>query len=183
MPHLETTALLGSARSGDQRAADALFERVYADLRRLSQARLNGHQDAVTISATELVHESYLKLIGSEDWNDRKHFMAVAARAMRQVLTDRARARSAQKRGGGRRAITLHEDAGAVGTDALGDILAVDTALTRLSTYDAQLGELVELRFFAGMTNAEVADIFGVTPRTTTRMWARAKAHLRHSLD
>ena len=183
MPYPETTALLASARNGDPRAADTLFERVYDDLRRLSQYRLNEERCAVTISATGLVHESYLKLIHGGDWTDRAHFMAVAARAMRQILTDRARARSAQKRGGTSRPLTLLEDATVAGPDVLGDVLAVDEALTRLSARDEQLGKLVELRFFAGMTNAEIAEVFGVTPRTTARMWARAKAHLRLSLD
>lgn len=187
MSALETTALLLSAREGDARAADALFERVYDELRRLSQSKLNEEPGAVTLSATGLVHESYLKLIHQGDWTDRAHFMAVAARAMRQILTDRARARAAYKRGGTDRAATLaHEPSVLVGddqTDALADVLAVDAALTRLMSRDPELGRLVELRFFAGMTNAEAADVLGVTPRTTARMWARAKAHLRVSLD
>ena len=185
MPDSRTLALLASAKRGDARAADALFERVYDDLRRLSQDRLNDEPGNVTISATGLVHESYLKLIHEGDWTDRTHFMAVAARAMRQILTDRARARNALKRGGNERPETLNTRvaSGVTADDPLADVLAVDHALTRLGARSADLAKLVELRFFAGLTNNEAAEILGVTPRTATRMWARAKAHLRLSLD
>ena len=137
----------------------------------------------MTLSATGLVHEVYLKLIRSGGWSDRAHFMAVAARAMRQILTDRARARSAQKRGGNQKAITLHDDLNIAESTATDQILAVDGALNRLAVRDAELARVVELRFFGGMEIAEIADVLGVSQRTVARKWARAKAHLRSDLE
>jgi RNA polymerase sigma factor (TIGR02999 family) len=176
-----TTVLVADARSGDARAADLLFGRVYDELRRLSQSQLRAEAGAVTISATGLVHEAYLKLLGADGWADRGHFVAVAARAMRQILTDRARARGAQKRGGGAVAVTLVPEH--AGVDAVADdVLAVDAALDRLAGRDAGLAKLVELRFFGGLEVAEAAEVLGVSERTAARHWARAKAHLRAEL-
>lgn len=178
----ETTALLHAVRNGDDRACDALFPHVYAELRRLSEQRIRRQSGAVTLSATGLVHEAYLKMAGGGDWADRAHFMAVAARAMRQILTDRARARTADKRGGALRAVTLHDDE--VGTEdiSLDQILSVDAALERLAAHDARLARLVELRFYGGMEVDEIAEVLGTSPRTTARDWARAKAYLRSFL-
>lgn len=178
MPPPNTTALLSAARRGDARAADLLLPRVYAELRRLAQAQVSAEPGVVTVSATGLVHEAYLKLVEGGDWADRSHFLAVASRAMRQVLTDRARSRSAQKRGGGARPATLVDHL--VGTeDAADRVLAVDAALDRLAAHDAGLAQVVELRFFGGLTTDEAAEALGVSPRTAARRWARAKAHLR----
>ena len=176
-----TTALLSAAGDGDSRAADLLFDRVYDELRRLSQAQIGAEPGVVTISATGLVHEAYLKLIGADGWANRGHFVAVAARAMRQVLTDRARARMAEKRGGGAAAVTLVT--GHLGTEQVADdVLAVDAALDRLAARNVDLARLVELRFFGGLEVAEAADVLGVSSRTAARQWARAKAHLRADL-
>ena len=179
----ETTALLHAVRDGDARAADELLPHVYAELRRLSQAKLAAEWGLVTLSATGLVHEAYLKLIHGGKWEDRAHFMAVAARAMRQILTDRARARNAQKRGGVGRPATLCADVVGDEGAALDRVLAVDRALGRLAAHDAELARLVELRFFGGMEIAEVAAVLDQSPRTTARRWARAKAHLHALLD
>jgi RNA polymerase sigma factor (TIGR02999 family) len=179
----ETTALLAAARKGEARAADLLFGRLYDELRRLSGAYVAAEAHGATLSATDLVHEAYLKLISGGDWADRAHFMAIAARAMRQILTDRARARRAAKRGGEARAVTLDPDllgAPLPGSpsDAHEQVLAVDAALERLSARDEDLGRLVELRFFGGLEVREVAEVTGVSERTAARQWARAKAHL-----
>lgn len=182
-PSVHTTLLLQSARQGDARAADLLFPHVYAELRRLAGAHVAHERDGHTLGATALVHEAYLKLVGSSDvgWQDRTHFLAIAARAMRQILTDYARARQAAKRGSGAHAVTLDDD-------RLGEsqpdetILAVDEAVTRLAGHNADLARLVELRFFGGLEVEEAAEALGVSPRTAARMWARAKAHLRADL-
>lgn len=178
----ETTVLLHRVRDGDARALDTLLPHVYDELRRLSERRIRRQSGNVTLSATGLVHEAYLKLAGGGDWNDRAHFMAIAARAMRQILTDRARARAADKRGGANRAVTLHDDL--VGGDevSLDQILAVDAALERLAAHDERLARLVELRFYGGMEVDEAAAVLGTSPRTTARDWARAKAYLRSFL-
>ena len=182
-PSAETTALLAAARKGEARAADLLFTRLYDELRRLSGAYVAAEAHGLTLSATGLVHEAYLKLIAGGDWADRAHFMAIAARAMRQILTDRARARRASKRGGEARAVTLDYDLlGAhlpgADPDAHEQVLAVDAALERLSARDEHLGRLVELRFFGGLEVGEAAEVLGVSARTAARQWARAKAHL-----
>ena len=178
----ETTALLHDLRDGDARASDALFPHVYAELRQLSARRIQGQPGAVTLSATGLVHEAYLKMAGGGDWADRAHFMAVAARAMRQILTDRARARTADKRGGALRPVTLQDDLVAGDEESLDQVLAVNAALERLEARDARLARLVELRFYGGMDVDEAAEVLGTSPRTTARDWARAKAYLRSFL-
>lgn len=179
----DTTALLHAVREGDSRAVDALLPYVYGELRRLSESKIRSEPGVVTISATGLVHEAYLRLIDAGEWQDRAHFMAVAARAMRQILTDRARARNAQKRGGAARPITLDDDVVGDEDATLDRVLAVDLALDRLGGHDAELARLVELRFFGGMEITEVAAVIGLSPRTTARRWARAKAHLNALLD
>ncbi|PAP81426.1 hypothetical protein B1759_08885 [Rubrivirga sp. SAORIC476] len=182
MLRAETTALFQAAREGDARAADALFPHVYGELRRLAQARIAGESGVVTVSATGLVHEAYLKLVEGGDWSDRAHFAAVAARAMRQILTDRARARNAAKRGGAARAVTLDADLAGLAETTSEQVLAVDDALEQLAARDARLAELVELRFFGGLEVAEAAEALGISVRTAARDWARAKAHLHDIL-
>ena len=177
-----TTDLLSAARDGDARAADHLFARVYDELRRLSQSYVAAEPHAVTLSATGLVHEAYLKLIAGGDWTDRSHFMAIASRAMRQILTDRARARNTQKRGGAARPVVLPSDGVEATDDAHEHVLAIDAALDRLSSRNASLAQLVELRFFGGLDVREAAEVLGISERTAARQWARAKAHLRADL-
>ena len=183
----ETSVLLAAVRKGEGRAADLLFVRLYDELRRLSGVYVAAESHGATLSATDLVHEAYLKLIAGGDWKDRAHFMAVAARVMRQILIDRARARRASKRGGDRPAVTLDYNLiGILNTDAAGDsseqILAVDAALEQLATRDADLARVVELRFFGGLEVREVAEVLAVSERTVARQWSRAKAHLRAEL-
>ncbi len=182
MSPTETTALLHGVRKGDPRACDALFPHVYDELRRISERRIQRQAGVVTLSATGLVHEAYLKMVGDGEWADRAHFMAVAALAMRQILSGRARARTADKRGGPLPAVTLHEDLVAGDDVSLDQVLAVDAALERLAALDPRLARLVELRFYGGMEVDEVAEVLGTSPRTTARDWARAKAYLRSFL-
>ena len=179
----ETTSLLTASRSGDAIAADQLFTYLYTELRRLSQARLGEEGSAVTISATGLVHEVYLKLAGNSEWSDRTHLLALASRAMRQILTDRARARGTQKRGGKESPITLQADLVGAEETSHDLVLAIDAGLERLAARDADLARVFELRFFGGMEVADVASEMGVSPRTTARQWARAKAYLRADLN
>ena len=180
----ETTLLLRAARDGDARAADALLPLVYNELRRIAQARVAQESAGFTLGATGLVHEAYLRLVVGADveWADRAHFMAVASQAMRRILTDRARARRAQKRGGVGRPVTLDVDRFGAEPEPDDVLLAVDEALGRLAADSAELAKVVELRFFGGLEVAEVAELLQVSPRTAARMWTRARAHLRSYL-
>jgi RNA polymerase sigma factor (TIGR02999 family) len=153
---------------------------VYRELRRIAHHRLAHHGDGSTLSTTALVHEVYLKLVNSADakWNNRAHFLALASVAMRQILVDRAKARSAIKRGGMRRRVTLDDDA--IAADGQPEaFLQIDEALNRLAAVDARLARVVELRFFGGVTHEEIAAHFGLTVRTIERDWAKARVLLR----
>lgn len=191
IPRGEITALLGRARGGDRSALDDLFARVYQDLRIEAHRRHFFRRSDDSMSTTALVHETYLKLVGAEnvDWVDRRHFFAVSARAMRQILVDRARSRAAAKRGHGVEAKLL--DTGIQHEEALGpleiqsraaDLVALDTALQELSRADARLAELVELRFFVGLTVEETAEVLDLSSRTVKRDWRKARAFLHQAL-
>ena len=166
----------------------ARFERllplVYEDLRRMARRHLRGERPGHTLSTTDLVHESYLNLVDRSrgSWNDRAHFFAVAARAMRHVLIDYARKRNAQKRGGGRDRVPLDPRMVSIDEDAA-DLLALDEALTALADHDARLVKVVECRFFGGLTVDETASALDVSKRTVERDWTRAKAYLQHMLQ
>jgi len=140
-------------------------------------------RDNGKLATTELVHEAYLKLVDQSraEWSDRAHFLAVASVAMRQVLIDRAKARTALKRGGERRRVTLEEDMVAIDSDAE-SVLAIDDALTRLAEIDPRLARVVECRFYAGLSEEEIAEALGVTVRTVERDWAKARMLLRDTL-
>lgn len=182
----DVTLLLARARDGDDAAVDALFALVYGELRRLAEIHLRGGGEGRTLSPTALVHEASLKLLGpasSGALNDRTHFFAVASRAMRQVVLDSARARMARKRGGGGAVLTLDSDVAAAPRDEA-EMLALDEALTALTERSERLGRLVELRFFAGLNDAEIAAVLGTSPRTVQRDWRTARAFLsRHLQD
>lgn len=156
---------------------------MYDELKRVAQNRIAAEMGAVTISATGLVHEAYAKMAGHDGWANQAHLKSVAARAMRQVLTDRARARSAAKRGGGARDLTLHDHLAGASEAAPDQVIAIDAALDRLAGRDPGLARLVELRFFGGLEVTEVAEVLGISVRTAARRWARAKAHLRADLS
>lgn len=175
----EITRILVAVRSGDSDAVDRLLPLVYDELRRLARRQLAREYGAVTLSPTDLVHEAYLKLAGGQlDAENRIHFMAIAARAMRQVLVDQARRRRSQKRGAGAAPITLSEARDSTFTVDPDELIALDAALEEL---DARQREIVEYRFFGGLEEREIATILGISDRTVRREWIKARAWLyRH---
>jgi RNA polymerase sigma factor (TIGR02999 family) len=179
----DVTELLLAYRDGDRQAFDQLLPLVYDDLRRIARRHLRRSRPGHTLDTTGLVHESYLKMVDQArvDWQDRAHFLAVSARAMRQVLIDYARRRSAAKRGGGVRPATLDEGRVAVEEQAEW-LLALDQALARLGERNERLARVVECRFFAGLSEEETAAALGVSLRTVQRDWMRARAWLQEEL-
>lgn len=177
------TRLLARAREGDAEALDELFPLVYETLKGISRRQLRSRGAGCTLSTTELVHEAYFKLVPGTgvEWRDRKHFHAVAARAMRQVLVDRARRRTADKRGGDRTRVTL-TDRHLKFRMRLDELVALDEALERLEARNERLGKVVELRFFGGMTAGEAAEVLGVSTRTVERDWTKARLFLHREL-
>lgn len=179
------TELLLAHRDGDAAASDKLFGIIYRELHTLARRQLLRHRRGGTINTTGLVHEVYLKLFGNSPmmWNDRAHFFAVAAKAMRQILVDHARRMQAVKRGGLVRHSTLDPSAVRVeGIDFELDMLDLDDALGKLDHYGPRLSLVVELRFFAGLSVEEVAGMLGVSTRTVERDWFNAKAILYRQL-
>ncbi len=172
----EITELLRTARNGDARSMDQVFAKVYPTLRALAGARMHDAAGESTLSPTALVHETYLKLIGAEhlDLTDRHHFFACAARAMRQILIDHARARASQRRGGAAAKVDMES------VDVAGepdhDLLDLDTTLNQLDAIDTKLRELVEMRVFAGLTLEQLAETSGRSLRSVNRDWQRARA-------
>lgn len=154
---------------------------VYEELHRLAAAKLAHESPHHTLNPTALVHEAYLRLAG-QNWDNRGHFYAAAAQAMRRVLIDHARGRVAAKRDGGRRNALDPDHLPSPQTDPF-DLLALDDALTRFAAVDAKAAELVSLRYFAGLTLPEAAEALGVSPRSADRMWAFAKAWLFRELS
>lgn len=175
----DTTELLLTLRGGDRSALDRLMPRVYDTLHRIAHRELARRGGGSTLRTTGLVHEAYLKLVDQSrvEVEDRAHFLALAATAMRHIVIDYARRRGAKKRGGDRRRISLKE---AVPTteDRIDDILDLDAALTRLERFDDRLCKVVECRFFAGLTVEETAAALGISPRTVNRAWQKARAWL-----
>lgn len=175
----EITALLREIESGNRDALDRLFERVYAELREIARRQLRAASPLETLDTTALVHETYLKLSGGSGFStrDRFHFYALTAQAMRHVLVDHARRRTRQKRGG--RAVPLSLEAVDPGVAARGEeLLALDQALAKLESLDRDLAQLVEWRFFAGLSVGQIAELRGVTDRTVKRHWRLARAFL-----
>lgn len=175
----EVTQLLHAAVGGDREALDRLVPLVYEDLHRLAHRQLNREGGGHTLQTTGLVHEAYMKLAGSRvSAASRSHFLAIAARAMRQVLVDYARRRKAEKRGSGVAAITLNdgEQGMEVSTD---DLLALDEVLDQLEPRQRQV---VELRFFGGLEEKDVAEALGISERTVRRDWVKARAWLYRAL-
>jgi RNA polymerase sigma factor (TIGR02999 family) len=181
----ETTRLLAEVKRGNKDALGKLMPLVYTELRHLAGHYLRAERIGHTLQPTALVHEAYLRLVGQDraDWQNRAHFMGVAAQLMRRILVDYARRRLAGKRGGIAVKVDLDGvDLGA-GTPKLEEILAVDEALRRLSELDPQQGRVVELRYFAGLTVEETAEALGISTRTVKRDWAVAEAWLRCELS
>jgi RNA polymerase sigma-70 factor (ECF subfamily) len=180
-PEGDVTRVLAALRGGDQSAYDELFPLVYGELRRAADILLNREFEQHTLQPTALVHEVYLKLVrgGTPDATSTSHFLGIAARAMRQILVDHARRRKAAKRGKGEVFVTLgdHADAAVAAPDA-DTMIALDEALAELTRFDERLARVVELRFFGGLTEEQVATALGVTSRTVQRDWAKARAWL-----
>ena len=182
LPPATVEALVDRLASGDGAAVADLMPVVYDELRRLARSYVR-RERAQSVQATELVHEAYLRLAGGrpQRWRGRTHFLAIAAIGMRRLLVERARARGAEKRGGGRVQVTL-DDALVAGPGAAVDLLAVDEALSALAALDARQARIVELRFFGGLTVEETAEATGVSPATVKRDWTLARAWLKREL-
>ncbi|NBC87167.1 MAG: sigma-70 family RNA polymerase sigma factor [Bacteroidetes bacterium] len=179
----EVTHLLERLREEDREALDALLPLVYDELHRLAHLELRGEGPDITLRTTALVHEAYNKLVDHHavDWQGRSHFFGVAARAMRQVVINRARKRKAQKRGGDAPHLTLDE--GRIAVDQQADrLVALDEALDRLAAIDERQSRVVECRFFGGMTIEETAIALDVSPSTVKRDWRTAKAWLAREI-
>jgi RNA polymerase sigma factor (TIGR02999 family) len=181
----DVTELLRRARADDRRAIDQVVALVYPDLRRMAHARLAGNDTITLLDATSMVHEVYIKLQRADriEAESRGQFMAYASQAMRSVIVDFARKRRAERRGGGVADVTLVTEIldGSVSTND--DIERVDNALNELETSDPRLKQVVEMRFFGGMTEVEIAEALGLTERTVRRDWERAKLLLSVSLQ
>ncbi len=178
------TDVLTELRSGKRESLDRLVPLVYEELRLIAHRQLAARGRDATLQTTGLVHEAYLKLVDQSraQWHDRAHFLAVASLAMRHVLVDRAKARMALKRGGERRRITLDEDQIAV-DDQPEALLQLDEAMNRLAEAQPRLAQVVECRFFGGLTEEEIAEALDVTVRTVQRDWAKARMLLRRALE
>jgi RNA polymerase sigma factor (TIGR02999 family) len=175
----EITQLLAEVRDGNQTAQSRLAVLVYDELHRIASCYMRRERPDHSLQATVLVDDAYLHLVNQEDrnWQNRSHFYAVAAQLMRRILIDHARNRKAAKRGGGRVHVEL-EDAIVIAEDKFEELIAVDQALTHLSERDPRLARIVEMRFFAGLTEDEIAEALGISPRTVKRDWQVAKAWL-----
>ena len=181
----KVTELLSEIDAGDPGAAERLLPLVYDELRRLAAAKLTHEQPGQTLQATALVHEAYLRLVRDDDaehWNGRGHFFAAAAEAMRRILIDNARRRDRKKHGGEFQQADLPL-AGVAAPDVPNDLLGLNEALERLTQHDPQSGELVKLRYFAGLTIPQAAEILGVSPRKADFLWSFARAWLRREIE
>jgi RNA polymerase sigma factor (TIGR02999 family) len=189
-PRNDVTLLLAEVGRGDPSAAARLMELVYAELRALAGDYARRQRADHTLQPTALVHEAFLKLVDADsaEWKDRAHFFAVAATAMRQILTDHARAQRAQKRGGEWQKVTLSDvalpgDPGASAGQRAIDLILLDDALSELAAFDARKHRIVEMRFFGGLTVEDVARLEGVSTTTVESEWRAARAWLSVRLD
>lgn len=186
MPDLRqtpVTLLLQRWKGGDATAERELFELLYAELKRVAVRLMESERAGHTLQPTALVNEAYLRLAPADvDWQDRGHFLAMAARVMRRALVDHARARGRGKRGGGAQQVTLDGDAMPAGSDAV-DFLVLDRALDRLQALDERKARFVEMRYLAGLSNREIADAAGVSERTVKRELQFGRAWLRSELE
>jgi RNA polymerase sigma-70 factor (ECF subfamily) len=176
------TRLLSEWRAGNRSSLDQITELLYPELRRIAHRFLDAEAGARTIQATELVHEVYVRLVQTDvDWRDRAHFFAVAARMMRRILVDRARARGREKRGGDAQRVLLEEVSVAAGERPL-ELLQLDDALNRLDRIDERKRRILELRFFGGLSYEETCEVLGISTSTLDRELRLAKAWLYQEL-
>lgn len=178
------TQLLAAVGGGDKRAASELLPLVYEELRRLARANMRKESEGHTLQPTALVHEAYMRLVGGADvkWDNRGHFFGAAARAMRRILVERARAKGRIKRGGERKRVELADEMMAVKPEST-DLLELDAALDRLEKYDSRKCEVVMLRYFAGLSIEETAAAMSLSPATIKNEWAFARAWLHRELE
>ena len=178
----EITQLLVELRGGSASALEQLLPMVYDELRRLASKYLQQEYQQRTLQTTDLVHEAYLRLVGSDvSWENRAHFFGIAARTMRQILVAQARRRNAEKRGGEFTRVSLAEDI-LVSDQTDHKLLALEDALVRLETFDARLCKIIELRFFTGLSIEETAEAMTLSPATIKREWSVAKAWLEREI-
>ncbi len=184
MPEPEFLESLRRASEGDSHSADRLFELLYPELRRMARVHLSRERTGHTLQATALVNEAYLKLVHVPGlrFRDRAHFFAVASRAMRRILVDHARRHRRAKRNSGRPHLSISEGLTVSTQHVNSDLVDLDVALTRLQEDQPEKAHVVEMRFFGGMTETEIAEILDVTPRTVRRYWAYAQARLYEEL-
>jgi RNA polymerase sigma factor (TIGR02999 family) len=180
----EITQLLAEVNAGNTEAVTRLTELVYDELHRIASRVMNGERRDHTLQATVLVHEAYIQLTNREEqsWQNRAHFFAVAAQLMRRILIDHARARHAAKRGGRQIKVQI-DDIAVVSDDHCDEMIIIDEALVRLSECDERLCRVVELKFFGGLTEDEIAEVLSISPRTVKRDWKVAKAWLHGELS
>jgi RNA polymerase sigma factor (TIGR02999 family) len=183
-PPEEVTRLLANWRNGDQAAFDQLMPLVYDELHRMARRYMARENPGHSLQPTALINEAYLRLIGQQDkqWQNRAHFLAVAAQAMRHILVDRARSHQADKRGGEARFVSLNEAVG-VSEDRVAELIALDDALNELARIDPRKSRVVELRFFGGLSADETAKALNVSLPTVKRDWIFARAWLHRELS
>ena len=183
-PATDLTAMLRLAQEGHKKAVDRIFQAVYTELHRLAKAQRMKWDGNHTVNTTVLVHEAYLKLVDQEraEWQDRTHFFAVAALAMRQILVNYARRTTAARRGGGAKPVSLEEGI-VMQEGAAEEILALDESMERLASRNERQAKVVGLRFFVGLTIDETARTLDVSPATVKRDWALASAWLKREIE
>lgn len=181
---VQITELLQSWSQGETSALDRLMPVVYDELHRIARRLMRGQNSEHTYQTTDLIHEAYLKLIENNEkvWQNRAHFFGVASRAMRHILVDHARAKQSQKRGGNARQVTLDETA-VISADVSGEVIALNAALERLEKLDARKVQVVEMKFFGGLTAEEIADVLKMSPETVKRDWRFSRTWLRRELS
>ena len=182
-PH-EITQLLAEWSGGNQTALDKLYPLVYAELHRMANHYMNRERKDHTLQTTALINEAYVRLVDQRHvhWANRAHFFAISAQIMRRILIDHARGHAYAKRGGGAQRVSLDEIA-IVASDPASDMLLLDEALTRLAEMDPRRGQVVELRYFGGLNNEEIADVLKISENTVTRDWNMARAWLYQELS
>jgi RNA polymerase sigma factor (TIGR02999 family) len=183
-PADEVTELLAAWGDGDRSALDKLLPLVERELHQLAHRYISRERPGHTLQTTALVNEAYLRLVGQRQarWQNRAHFFAIAAQIMRRLLVNHARDRAAGKRGGGARKVSLDEVA-VLSDERAEEVVALDEALNSLAKLDERKSQVVELRYFGGLSVEETAEVLGIHPDTVTREWGRAKAFLRRELQ
>ena len=183
-PSEPITELIAASRNGDDAARDRLFSALYAELRRIARLERRRLHHGETLNTTAVVHEAYVKLLRDEElpWESRGHLLGTAALAMRHLLVDRARVRLAAKRGSGETPMALDDDLPVEAVQRSEEVLALDEALRRLEHTNSRLAQVVELRFFGGLSQEEIGEVLGLDVRTVHRDWQKARAFLHHQL-